>query len=212
MQNYLTLPVIFRTFVPTGIMIRKSPIFLQLLDKLMSDGATMATIAIQELPPKRRLIQQEKNTRSVYIIRKGIVKCFIAEENGKEYILEFLGEGEILGELEAIRKTTGMATVESLTTVTVVKIDKVLFLQLLTEHSEFNRAVLELMAGRLANTAIRASRQQLYTLSHSLAQLLAVLDAGGVMFTKKDLSGYLGISVRSLNRLLKGRKNTTFTK
>jgi len=193
-------------------MIRKSPIFLQLLDKLMSDDASMATIAIEELPPKRRLIQQDKNTRSVFIIRKGIVKCFIAEENGKEYILEFLGEGEILGELEAIRKTTGMATVESLTPVAVVKIDKAWFLQLLIENIEFNKAVLELMAGRLANTAIRASRQQLYTLSYSLAQLLAVLDAGGVIFTKKDLSGYLGISVRSLNRLLKGSKNATFTK
>jgi len=178
----------------------------------MSDDAAMEAIAIQELPSKKRLIQQDKNTRSVYIIRKGLVKCFIAEENGKEYILEFLGEGEILGELEAIRKTTGMATVETLTPVSVVKIDKAWFLQLLREHSAFNAAVLELMAGRLANTAIRASRQQLYTLSYSLAQLLAVLDAGGVMFTKKDLSGYLGISVRSLNRLLKESKNTTFTK
>ena len=185
-------------------MIRKSPIFLQLLDKLMSDGAPKGSIAVLEFPQKRLLMEQDKNIRSVLVIRSGVVKCFIAEENGKEYILEFLGEGEILGEIEAIRKTPGMATVESLTPVSVFKIDKVFFLQLLKTDAVFNQAVLELMATRLVNTAMRASRQQLYTLSYNLTQLMKILQQGQIAFTKNDLSDYLGISKRSLNRLLKG--------
>jgi CRP-like cAMP-binding protein len=39
-------------------------------------------------------------------------------------------------------------------------------------------------------------------LSHSLVQLVKALDAGQIVFTKQDLSSYLGISPRSLNRLL----------
>lgn len=34
-------------------------------------------------------------------------------------------------------------------------------------------------------------------------QLLKILQQGEIAFTKKDLSDYLGISIRSLNRLLK---------
>jgi len=169
----------------------------------MSESAPHGSIAIREFPPKRRLVEQDKNIRSVLVIRSGIVKCFIAEENGKEYILEFLGEGEILGEIEAIRRTPGMATVESLTPVSVFAIEKAFFLQLLKADAAFNQAVLELMAARLVNTAMRASRQQLYTLSHNLSRLLKILQQGQIAFTKQDLSDYLGISKRSLNRLLK---------
>jgi len=185
-------------------MIRKSPIFLQLLDKLVSDGAPRGSIDILEFPKKRLLIEQRKNIRNVLVIRSGVVKCYIAEDNGKEYILEFLGEGEILGEIEVIRKTPGMATVASLTSVSVFKIDKSFFLQLLKTDAAFNQAVLELMATRLVNTAMRASRQQLYTLSYNLSQLTKILQEGQIAFTKNDLSDYLGISKRSLNRLLKG--------
>lgn len=192
-----------RDICPAPSMIRKSPIFLQILDKVISGGAPRESLVIQELPPKKRLLEQDRNTRNVFVIRSGIVKCFIAEENGKEYILEFLGEGEILGEIEAIRKTAGMAMVESLTSLCVFKIEKAFFLQLLKTDAVFNQAVLELMATRVANTAMRASRQQLYTLSYNLSQLLKILHQGEIAFTKKDLSDYLGISIRSLNRLLK---------
>jgi len=184
-------------------MIRKSPIFLQMLDKLMSEGAPQGAIGIREYPQQRRLVEQDKNVRNVMVIRSGVVKCFITEENGKEYILEFLGEGEILGEIEAIRRTPGMATVEALTPVSVFKIDKVFFGELLKTDAAFNQAVMELMAARLVNTAMRASRQQLYTLSHNLSRLLKILQQGQIAFTKQDLSDYLGISKRSLNRLLK---------
>lgn len=31
------------------------------------------------------------------IVKEGITKCFFTEDNDKEYILEFLGKGEIIG-------------------------------------------------------------------------------------------------------------------
>jgi len=155
-----------------------------------------------------RLIVQDKTSRNVFVIRSGVVKCFISEDNGKEYILEFLGEGEVLGEIEAIRRIPCMCTVEALTAGEVFAVDKAVFMRLLEENRELNSAVMELMATRLINTAARASRQQLYTLSHSLVQLVEILDAGQIVFTKQDLSNYLGISPRSLNRLLSQLKMT----
>lgn len=37
------------------------------------------------------------------LIRSGITKCYFIEENDKEYIVEFLGKGEIIGEIEVIK-------------------------------------------------------------------------------------------------------------
>ena len=184
-------------------MIRKSPLFLPIMEQLMLTGDGInPPVSIRDFDKGRHLIVQDKTLRNVFVIRSGIVKCFISEDNGKEYILEFLGEGEVLGEIEAIRRIPGMCTVEALTEGTVYVIDKNVFMRLLQENSDLNLAVMNLMATRLINTAARASRQQLYTLSHSLVQLVKVLDAGQILFTKQDLSNYLGISPRSLNRLL----------
>jgi len=159
-------------------------------------------ISLRDFDKGSRLIVQDKTCRNVFVIRSGIVKCFISEENGKEYTLEFLGEGEVLGEIEAIRRIPGTCTVEALTAGDAYAIDNNVFMRLLHEDRELNAAVMDLMATRLTNTATKASRQQLYTLSYSLEQLVKVLDAGQITFTKQDLSSYLGISLRSLNRLL----------
>ena len=183
-------------------MIRRSPTILRIIDKLVSAHGSQSPVSVRDIEKGSRLVVQDKTTRNVFVIRSGIVKCFISEENGKEYILEFLGEGEVLGEIEAIRRIPGICTVEALTAGSVFAIDKNAFMRLLQENSELNLAVLELMATRLTNTGTKASQQQLYTLSHTLVNLVKVLDAGQITFTKQDLSNYLGISLRSLNRLL----------
>ena len=183
-------------------MIRRSPAILRIAEQLVSHHGIQSPVSVRDIEKGSRLLVQDKTSRNVFIIRSGIVKCFISEDNGKEYILEFLGEGEVLGEIEAIRRMPGICTVEAVTAGSVFAIDKNAFMRLLQENSELNLAVLELMATRLTNTATKASRQQLYTLSHSLLMLVEVLDAGQITFTKQDLSSYLGISLRSLNRLL----------
>jgi CRP-like cAMP-binding protein len=99
-----------------------------------------------------------------------------------------------------------MCTVQALSEVAVYLINKASFLDLLGKHAALNAAILELMAVRLVNTGKRAARQQLYTLDHSLSQLLAVLHREKIPVTKQDLADYLGISLRSLNRLLKERE------
>lgn len=37
---------------------------------------------------------------NIMLIKEGITKCFFTEENDKKYILEFLGGGEVIGEIE----------------------------------------------------------------------------------------------------------------
>jgi CRP-like cAMP-binding protein len=151
------------------------------------------------------LIEQGAATAGVFVIRQGIVKCSVVEDNDKEYILEFLGEGQVLGEMEAISGMPVLSSVRAITDVWAYMIDKANFLELLRQQGALNMAVLELMARRIADTAQRSARQQLKPLEHSLAQLLAALEHEKLPCSKQDLANYLGVTVRSLNRLLKER-------
>ena len=137
------------------------------------------------------LVRQGEATMKVLVIRSGVVKCYITEDNDKEFILEFLGEGEVVGELEAIGRRPAMCNVQTLSEVAVYLIDKPTFLDLLGRHPALNAAVLELMAVRLTNTATRAARQQLHSLDYSLRQLLAVLEREKIPVTKQDLADFL---------------------
>ncbi len=83
------------------------------------------------------LIGQRASTTSVYFIRSGIVKCTFAEDQDKEYILEFLGEGDPWGEIEAICKTPAMSSVRAISELSTYMMDKTSFLDLLGQACGF---------------------------------------------------------------------------
>ena len=186
-------------------MIRKSPTILRIINELAGDGHAGQSILLRNFHRGHLLIGQGTVTTNVFFIKSGIVKCSFAEDNGKEYILEFLGEGEVLGELEAITKAPAMSSVRAISDLSVYMFDNTSFLDLLRRNGAFNREILELMAVRLTDTALRSARQQLNPLEHNLTQLLAALEYEKLPCTKQELADYLGITLRSLNRLLKDR-------
>jgi len=208
--NLLGLQDLFGTFVPPGTlspevtMIRKSPAILRIIDELAGNGLTGQHILPRNFHRGHLLIGQGTTTSNVFFIRSGIVKCSFAEDNGKEYILEFLGEGQVLGELEAITKAPAMSSVQAISDLSVYMLDKTTFLDLLRRSEAFNIAVMELMAVRLTDTAVRSARQQLNPLERNLAQLQEALEYEKLPCTKQELADYLGITLRSLNRMLKG--------
>ncbi len=177
-------------------MIRKNLQLLQLTE------AMEGKITLRNINAGQRFIHQDEQLTHVYIIKSGIAKCFITEENDKEYILEFLGEGEVLGEIEVIRKQKTICSVAAITPLTVYLMSHAEFRHCISAIPDFNQAILEVLATRVANSSIKSARQQLYALSEILPQLLTMLDEQKIAFTKQDLAGYMGISVRSLNRLL----------
>lgn len=186
-------------------MIRKNLTILRIIDELAGSGPAGQGILLRNFHKGHLLIGQGTTTTNVFFIRSGIVKCTFSENNDKEYILEFLGEGQVLGELEAITQAPAMSSVRAISDLAVYMLDKTTFLDLLRRNEAFNKAMMELMAVRLTDTALRSARQQLNPLEHNLTQLLAALEYEKLPCTKQELADYLGITLRSLNRLLKQR-------
>ncbi len=159
-------------------------------------------ISEKKLLQKERIIVQGEKLSHLYIIKSGIVKCFITENNGKDYILEFLGEGEIIGELEIINNSQSLTNVETLTDIEVFKIPNQHFIELLKANWSLNYLILKELALRVAQTASRASYQQNYPLEYSILKLIYLFSVQPLKLSKQDLADYLGITVRSLNRTL----------
>lgn len=159
-------------------------------------------ISEKKLLQKERIIVQGEKLSHLYIIKSGIVKCFITENNGKDYILEFLGEGEIIGELEIINNSQSLTNVETLTDIEVFKIPNQHFIELLKANWSLNYLILKELAMRIVQTASRASYQQNYPLEYSILKLIYLFSVQPLKLSKQDLADYLGITVRSLNRTL----------
>lgn len=168
---------------------------------------------MNELPTpslKRRLFRkgesiliQDDQPQHVYFLAHGVVKCFITEENGRHYLLEFLGEGEVLGELELLTGSATLCTVEALTDVETYQVSHDFFRAHVLPDPAFSQLLLQELAQRLIRTSRRASYQQIFPIEYAVLKLLHLFSESQQPVSKQDLADYLAVPVRSLNRVLK---------
>ncbi|KQN38480.1 Crp/Fnr family transcriptional regulator [Pedobacter sp. Leaf41] len=182
-------------------MLRTNLIFLSFIERYVEEN-TASNITLKTFPSGFRFITQGEKIKNIYIIKEGITKCFISEENGKDFIIEFLGKGEVAGELEAIKKIDCLCNVEAISEIMVFAIPDRVFISLIENNIEFNKILLQELSTRIIQTSSRASFQQLYTLEYGLLKLLKLQTEEQILISKEDMAAYLGISVRSFNRTL----------
>ncbi|GAB4022573.1 hypothetical protein GCM10028808_70520 [Spirosoma migulaei] len=184
------------------MIIKYNPDLLTYLNRLVAADTHSSSISRRTFTKGQLLISQGDCPQWVYLLTGGIVKCFITEENGRSYVLEFLGEGEMLGELELLTGTNNLSTVEALTDVTAYQISQDLFHSYLLEEPHFNRLLLQELALRLSRTAQRASYQQIFPVEYAILKVLFLFTESQPSVSKQNLADYLAIPVRSLNRIL----------
>lgn len=188
-------------------MILKNNVILNLISTLENKGVIKGIKKV-EFKKNQNIVSANKYLKQVYIIKTGVAKCVINEENDKNFLIEFLGEGEIIGEIEAILGFKTMTTVVAMTEIVAFNIELSSFKELLTTNREFNNQLLAELANRLRLTGLRSSYQQLNTIENSLSKILHLLKEQSLEISKKELAEYLGISLRSLNRELHKLSNT----
>ncbi|CAM1372442.1 Crp/Fnr family transcriptional regulator [Tenacibaculum litopenaei] len=184
-------------------MIKTNITLLNYIEKLYTTGKYGLGIRKEKFSRNEVLLYKDDSLKRIYVIIQGLTKCFITEENGKDYLLEFLGKGELVGEIEFLIKEDNLSSVETLSTVEAFSIDSVLFEKLIQTDREFVNIILKELATRIFRTAKRASFQQIYPLKYSIIKIILALNLTDERISKQDLASYLGISIRVLNRILK---------
>jgi CRP-like cAMP-binding protein len=183
-------------------MLRTNLSFLAFIEDLFSKYEAKGDIILRTYPKGTVMLRQGAQVGEVYIIKEGIAKCFMSEENGKDFIVEFLGEGEIAGEIEVIRNRKCLCNIEALTEVKAYALPVPFFRSLLSQNLDFNQILLAEMAERVANTSSRSSAQQLYSVERGLRKILSFQSRQHIALSKEDMAAYLGITLRTLNRVL----------
>ena len=79
-------------------------------------------ISEQTFSPKKIVIEQGAEVKFVHIIKSGIAKCNLSNENGTDFIQEFFGAGEIFGEIEMFNNDESFCSVEAITNLVLYKI------------------------------------------------------------------------------------------
>ncbi len=163
---------------------------------------TSDQIRLVEFAKHEAIMDQSRLTKYIYIIKEGVAKCYRNEENDKSYIIEFLGKGEVIGEIEAILKINTICSVKAVTKMKAYRIEAEYFISKLTADPILNKMIMCEMATRIQHTSTRASFQQVNTVESSLVKLVKLLQEQSIEFTKSDIADYLGITIRTLNRSL----------
>ncbi len=185
-------------------MIRTNQNFIAYVEKLYKQGGF--GVSTETFKPKTTIIRQDRRYSSVYLIREGIVKCYITDENGKEFIQEFLGVGMEFGELEVFSDKYTICSVTSITTLEVYSIKHGDFKKLLQNDMIFNSLVMKSLADKIRYKAPRHSYQHSYPIEDNILRLQKVFPEMTDVLPKKDIANYIGVTLRSLNRALKDLK------
>jgi CRP-like cAMP-binding protein len=188
-------------------MIRTNTELLEYIEEL-SNSTFEKYFTKQIFDNQQTLIYQGKRVSSVYIIKNGLAKCYLTEENGNEFIQEFFAEGEIFGEIEILQKDLSFCSIQAISDLTVYQIPGDDFQELLIKDQKFNQLILKSLASKIRYKAIRHAYNQTFPIEAKLLRLKEQFPELTQKISKADIANYLGITLRSLNRTINELKNT----
>lgn len=188
-------------------MIRTNKELFNYISHLINSGSPHSFSA-HHFAPLQEILTEGKKVFSVYIMKSGIVKCYLTTDTGNKFIQEFFGEGELFGEIELLDDSSSYCSIVAIDDVTVYKIQKNEFLKLLEQDKKFNRLFIEALIAKLKYKATRHAYNQSHILEDKLIRLKTKFPDLEKVLSKQDIADYLGITLRALNRTLKAMSAT----
>ena len=186
---------------------KQKPPFLGLSEQ---DLSALSQHAVARTFPKNTIILNEGDkTDWLYIILSGKVKVFLANEEGKEIILDVQGPGEYFGEM-ALDEGPRSASVMTLEPCRFQLIPKSDVMALLQSHPEFAKHLVYQLIHRvrvLTEHVKSLALQNVYGRFAKLLQELALQQDGVLVILDKpsqqEMASRIGASREMINRILK---------
>ena len=164
--------------------------------------------------PKSALINAGDSADTLYYIVKGAVSVFIKDDDGKEMILSYLGQGEFFGEAGLFDETKlRSAWVRAKTTCEIAEISYQKFRQLVQVNPEILMHLTAQLAARLQNTSRQVTNLAFLDVTGRIAQTLlnlsempeAMTHPKGmqIKITRQEIGQMVGCSRETVGRILR---------
>lgn len=189
--------------------IRSHHLFRHLSEKELQE---ISLNKITETHPRGSIIYREgSRMKGFFCIQKGIVKIFKTGFDGKEQIIRFSKEGDLIGYRSVISNEPACSTSQVIEDTTVCQIPADLLISLVKTNGNFAVELMKLSCRELgeANSYITDIAQK--TVRERLAEVLILLenDFGrnneghlNISLTREELSNIVGTATESVIRLL----------
>ncbi|GAA1271772.1 Crp/Fnr family transcriptional regulator [Saccharothrix xinjiangensis] len=163
----------------------------------------------RDYPPGSVVCAEGEGTRSVVVVRRGLLRVTATTANGYEKVLAVRGAGDIVGERSAVDGLPRSATVCALNEVRALVLSAPAFAALCRRYPRISWAVLTVVVTRQRDT----DRQRVQISGTATQRVAAVLidvalrrgiaDQGAVALSQEELAGIAGTSRESLVRVLR---------
>ena len=171
--------------------------------------AIAATGVTRAFPRNTVLINEGDVGDSLYIVLTGRVKVFASNEAGREFVIDFHGPGEYVGEmsLDGARRSASVITVEP--TMCAV-VNRAQFREFILAHPDFALHLIERLihrvrvtTGNLKSLALSDVYGRLVRLLNALAQPSDGKQTVPEKLTQQDIADRVGASRDMIGKLMK---------
>jgi CRP-like cAMP-binding protein len=184
--------------------------FWELLDDQAQAALTEAG-HFKIVPDAHSLMIQGDPGERIYVVMEGAAKVCVVSDRGRETVLDVVGPGDVVGELEMIDGRPRSASVVAKGMIKVLEVPAEQFRGLVRRQSAIGEALLRVMSGRLRWSneirAARGAREQVVELLHQIARRKGV-PADGVVAIRlpavsaEEFANWAGTSRGSAGRAL----------
>lgn len=166
---------------------------------------------------KGQIVFYEGNSPyGIYCVNKGKIKIYKISESGKEQIVRFAKEGDILGYRSLISGQQYRASGEALTDAIICFIPREILFNLIEKDRPFSLRFMKFLCAELGDAENRMLNLSQKPVTERLAEVLLILKEKfgvepdnktiKVSLTREDLANFVGTATETIVRLLKELK------
>ena len=178
------------------------------LDAVMLETIAAATIQ-QNYDSGQIVFLEGEACTGLYIVQEGWLKAVKLSPSGREQILRFVGPGDTFSEISVLSVApNNPATVIALESSSVLIVPRKVMLQLLDDHADLARIIIQNLAGRVMYLASLVEDLSLRSVEARLARVLLENASEGVLHrrrwaTQSEMAARLGTVPDVLSRVLR---------
>jgi CRP/FNR family cyclic AMP-dependent transcriptional regulator len=158
------------------------------------------------------LVAQGETGDFLFVLTRGLVKIVVAAETGAETALAVRSRGDLIGEFGLLDYGPRTATVRAVGSVIAVKVGRVAYDALASQHPAVLPAITRYLLAKLRATTERRAAERVWDARARLAQVVCELaeaygerEPGGAVrlpFTQSEVGQLAGVAVSTAERVL----------